>query len=201
MTANPTAARGRVRRVVTGHDETGKAIVISDDVAPFLHESTARPGFWSNDIWRTTESPARISARPEDPTPGPRRQLPHRNGSVIRVNHFPPDRQNLDPATIAREFEALGNRAASAAARGPVRHAMMHRTETIDYAVVLSGKIVMVLDDTEVELNAGDIVVQCGTNHAWSNRSDQPCTIVFILLDGAFDADLRALLEGSGTPA
>jgi len=201
MTANKTAAGGRVRRVVTGHDETGKAIVISDELAPFLHESAARPGFWSNDIWRTSESPARISARPEDPTPGPRRQLPHKNGSVIRVNHFPPDRANLDSAAIAREFEALGNRAASTATQGATRHAMMHRTETIDYAVVLSGEIVMLLDDAEVVLTAGDIVVQCGTNHAWSNRSNAPCTIAFILLDGTFDTNLRSLLETSPTPA
>ncbi|MBN9411467.1 MAG: cupin domain-containing protein [Burkholderiales bacterium] len=197
MTSDNTTTGGRVRRVVTGHDATGKAIVVSDGLAPFLHQSPARPGFWSNDIWRTQETPAPITAQADDPTPGPRRQLPHSNGSVIRVNHFPPDGGPLDAQAIAREFEALGNRAASTASQGPVRHAMMHRTETIDYAIVLSGEIVLVLDDSEVTLSAGDIVVQCGTNHAWSNRSSAPCTVAFILLDGTFDPQLRPLLDSS----
>jgi quercetin dioxygenase-like cupin family protein len=70
----------------------------------------------------------------------------------------------------------------------------MHRTETIDYAIVLSGQITMLLDDSEVELKAGDILVQCGTNHAWVNRSDQPCTVVFVLLDGVFDDKLKEMI-------
>ena len=67
----------------------------------------------------------------------------------------------------------------------------MHRTETIDYAIVLSGEITMVLDDRDVELKAGDIVIQCGTNHAWSNRSNAPCVVAFILIDGAFEPELK----------
>jgi uncharacterized cupin superfamily protein len=67
----------------------------------------------------------------------------------------------------------------------------MHRTETIDYAIVLSGEITMLLDDSEVLLKAGDILVQCGTNHAWANRSKEPCTVVFILLDGEYEDSLK----------
>ena len=63
----------------------------------------------------------------------------------------------------------------------------MHRTETVDYAVCLSGKIYLVLDDSEVLIKAGDTVVQRGTNHAWSNRSDQPCHMMFVLVDGTFE--------------
>jgi len=66
----------------------------------------------------------------------------------------------------------------------------MHRTETVDYAVVLSGEITMLLDHSEVELKAGDIVVQVGTNHAWSNRSGKPCRMLFVLIDGKFDPEL-----------
>jgi len=73
---------------------------------------------------------------------------------------------------------------------------MMHRTETIDYAIVLEGEIVMVLDKSDVLLKAGDVVVQCGTNHAWSNRSDKPCRVAFILIDGVFDPSLARILEG-----
>jgi quercetin dioxygenase-like cupin family protein len=74
---------------------------------------------------------------------------------------------------------------------------MMHRTETLDYAVVLEGSVTMVLDDQDVELSAGDVVIQCGTNHAWSNRSGKPCRMLYVLIDGSFDPVLAANL---GTP-
>ena len=64
----------------------------------------------------------------------------------------------------------------------------MHRTETIDYAICLEGEIWLVLDDSEVLMRAGDVCVQRGTNHAWSNRSDAPCFMCFVLIDGTFDA-------------
>ncbi len=185
-------AEGKVRRVVTGHDAAGRAVVISDGMAPFLHQSPGRPGFWSNDVWRTTATPAPITAVPAEPTLGPRRQLPDPMGSVIRINHFPPGDAPLDAETIRREFAGLGNPAASTHATAG-RHAMMHRTQTLDYAIVLSGEIVLVLDESEVVLRAGDVVVQCGTNHAWSNRSKEACTIAFILLDGKFDDSLQPL--------
>jgi len=70
----------------------------------------------------------------------------------------------------------------------------MHRTETIDYAIILAGEITMLLDDSEVVLRAGDILVQCGTNHAWSNRTNAPATVAFILIDGRYDPDLKASL-------
>ena len=68
--------------------------------------------------------------------------------------------------------------------RDKPRHPGMHRTRTIDYALILSGEIDMMLDDSEVHLKAGDVVVQRGTNHAWVNRGDQPCRVAFILIDG-----------------
>ena len=95
---------------------------------------------------------------------------------------------------LFRSFEGLGNAAASTHGKGG-RHPMMHRTETIDYAIVLSGEITMLLDDSEVLLKAGDVLVQVGTNHAWSNRSHKPCVIAFVLVDGEFDPALKASLE------
>ena len=67
----------------------------------------------------------------------------------------------------------------------------MHRTETIDYAIVLAGEITMLLDDEDVVLKAGDILVQCGTNHAWSNRSNEPAVVAFVLIDGQFEPGLK----------
>ena len=74
---------------------------------------------------------------------------------------------------------------------------MMHRTESIDYALILSGEITMLLDDEEVLLKTGDVVVQCGTNHAWSNRSNAPCLVAFILIDGRFDPQLETKFENA----
>lgn len=188
-----TVSEGKVRRVVTGHDADGAAIVVSDGLAPLLHESPGRPGFWSNDLWRTSRTPARIPAMAPEPTLGPRRQLPDAGGTVIRINHFPPESSAMDAAAISREFAALGNPAASTHGRS-ARHPMMHRTQTLDYALVLSGEITLVLDHSEVQLKAGDVVIQCGTNHAWSNRSGAGCSVAFILLDGEYEDDLPARL-------
>ena len=184
---------GKIRRVITGHDATGKAVVISDAPAPFLYESVSRPGFWSNDIWRTTAVPVPITAQAAEPTLGPRRQRPEPSGTVIRINHIPPYRP-LDAEAVRKEFAGLGNVSASTYAHGG-RHPMMHRTETVDYIIILSGEVFLVLDDSEVHLKAGDVIVQCGTNHAWSNRSNAPCVMAGILIDGQFEPSLAARLK------
>jgi quercetin dioxygenase-like cupin family protein len=97
----------------------------------------------------------------------------------------------MDAEAARRAFAVLGNEKASTFGKTG-RHPMMHRTETIDYAIVLKGEIVMLLDDDEVTLKAGDVLVQVGTNHAWVNRSNEVCEIAFILLDGEFDPSLAA---------
>ncbi len=188
------------RRVVTGHDENGKAIVIEDGPAPFVHLNPARPDYSSTDIWRTHATPAPIVHRAAEPTLGPRRQLPTRQGTVVRINVMPPDDETLDrmsPAQSQAFFASLGNAGGATFGKGG-RHPMMHRTETIDYAIVIDGEVTMLLDDSEVVLRAGDVLVQCGTNHAWVNRSGKPCTIAFVLVDGAFDETLQASLAQAG---
>lgn len=187
----------KVRRVVTGHNEAGEAVVLMDGPAPFLYQSAHRPGFWSNDIWRTTQMPVVIGSQPEEPTLGPRRQLPGARGSVLRINHIPPEGGTLTSDDIAAEFARMGNSSASTHAVSG-RHPMMHRTETLDYAIILSGEIYLVLDKVETLLRAGDVVVQCGTNHAWSNRSSAPCILAFILLDGEYEGGLAEKLDGPG---
>jgi len=187
-----------VRRVVTGHDQTGKAIVISDEPAPFAISNAQRPGYVSTDIWRTNATPAPITAKPDEPTLGPRRQLPEKNGTVIRINRVMPEgdeMRSMTPEQSKRIFAALGNEQASTFGKSG-RHPLMHRTETVDYEVILSGEIYCILDDSEVLLKTGDILVQSGTNHAWSNRSNGPCEIMFILIDGKYDADLGKTLKG-----
>jgi len=186
-----------IRRVVTGHDENGRAVVISDGAAPFVYVSKLQPDRFAVDIWRTHEMPAKIVANAPEPTEGPRRQMPTKNGTVLRINTIPPETEamrKMTPADSAHAFEALGNATATTHGKGG-RHPLMHRTESIDYALILSGEITMLLDDEEVLLKAGDVVVQCGTNHAWSNRSNAPCTVAFFLIDGKFDPQLGAKFE------
>ena len=191
-----------IRRVVTGHDDKGRAVVVSDGPAPSVHINKAEQDWFSVDIWRTHEMPAKIVTNKEEPTGGHRRQMPTANGTVLRINSFPPESEAvraMTPADSLRVFEGLGNPKAATHGKGG-RHPMMHRTESIDYALVLSGEITMLLDDGEVLLKAGDVVVQCGTNHAWSNRSKAPCLVAFILIDGTFDPKLEAKFETALAP-
>lgn len=184
--------QGRIRRVVTGHDENGKSIVVSDGFAPAIRTSPARPGHYSTEIWRTSGAPAPVGNEP-DPTTGPRQLKPPKHGTVIRVSEIPPESdavRNFDAAAAKSIFESMGQVDASTFQQG-APHPLMHRTETVDYAIVLSGELTLILDDSEVLLKAGDMVIQRGTNHSWSNRSDTSCIIAFILVDGKFEPGLQ----------
>lgn len=180
-----------VRRVVTGHDEGGRAIVVSDGAPPRRFDNLGQPGLVLTEVWATSSCPALIANDP-DPTSRPLSLAPDPLGSVIRVVDIPPDR-GADAALtheMADEvFHAIG--AGGARAADPAAHPGMHRTETIDYGLVLEGEIYLLLEGSEVKLQAGDIVVQRGTIHAWSNRSERPCRIAFVLLDGKYSPEIR----------
>jgi quercetin dioxygenase-like cupin family protein len=192
---------GGIRRVITGHDSSGKAIVIADSDAPAVRSNPLRPGHKSTDLWKTDGAPVILHAQMDDPTLGPRQIHPLPNGTVFRIAELQPEPleiRNLTPEKAREVFAASGNANASTFGRGG-RHPMMHRTETIDYAVVLEGEVTMLLDDEDVHLKAGDVVIQCGTNHAWSNRSDKPCKMLYVLIDAKFDAELKQRFgAGSG---
>ena len=186
--------QGRIRRVVTGHDESGKAIVLEDGLAPAVRTNPNRPGHISVDLWRTNASPVVVRPREDDPTGGPKVIHPSPNGTVFRISEIGPETEairNMDPDRAKSVFKDMGAENASTY-RKTQRHPFMHRTETVDYAVVLEGEIVMLLDDSEVHLKAGDVVIQRGTNHAWSNRSDKPARMLYVLVDGEFDTELKA---------
>jgi quercetin dioxygenase-like cupin family protein len=182
------AERGQIRRVVTGHDDQGKAVVISDGFAPTVRTNPLRPGHISVDLWRTGAAPVILKKDEPDPTLGPRQIHPGPMGTVFRISEVAPETdaiRNMTPEQAREAFRTQGSEAASTFGRGG-RHPLMHRTQTVDYAVVLDGEIYLVLDDTEVLLRTGDVVIQRGTNHAWSNRSDRPCVIAFSSHDGSF---------------
>jgi mannose-6-phosphate isomerase-like protein (cupin superfamily) len=133
-------------------------------------------------VWQTARDVV-VDAVEPDPTGGPHRLPPPDGGTVFRITEFPPDTMQSADAARAREiFAAMGGEHTLSPKRQQP-HALMHRTRSVDYAIVLEGEIVLVLDDSEVALRAGDVVVQRGTNHAWSNRSGAPCRMAFVLVD------------------
>ncbi len=164
------------RRVVTGHDAKGRAVVLIDGAAPNAKLRKAT-GLVSTLLWVTDESPAEVSGNADRAA----REIgvaPPPGGSVFRVVDFPPaaDFGAVDNAAMLREM-GIG------AGPSDARHASMHSTKSIDYAVVISGEIDMLLDDSEVHLKAGDVLVQRGTNHAWVNRGRENCRVAFALID------------------
>ena len=139
-----------LRRVVTGHDANGKAIVRIDDVG--AHVASGRPHMTRQLIWTTNDLPIHFA---EDSADKGAREIGTtiRNGSVFRVIEF-------EPGVAPRN----------------------HRTDSIDYAVVMSGEIDMEMDDTVVHLKAGDVLVQRGTIHNCVNKGTEPCVIAFVLI-------------------
>ena len=191
---------GFVRRVVTGHDVAGKAIVISDGFTPVVKTDPLRPGYRGTDIWKTAAMPVPITGSETDPTLGPRPLLPAPNGTTIRITELGPETEELRTLSadkVRAVFEGASAGSASTFKEG-ARHPLMHRTETIDYAVVLEGEITLVLDDQDVVLKTGDVVVQRGNNHSWSNRSGKVVRMLYVLIDGHFDSELKTLLDAQG---
>jgi mannose-6-phosphate isomerase-like protein (cupin superfamily) len=161
------------RRIVTGH-KSGKAVVLFDGPAPNRKLRQAS-GLVSTLVWVTDESPADISGTADRSA----REIgvpPPARGSIFRVVEFPPDRKEMSRDAVLKEM-GIG------AGQKESSHPGMHRTRSIDYAVVMDGEIDMILDDSEVHLAAGDVLVQQGTHHAWVNRGSQPCRIAFVLID------------------
>jgi mannose-6-phosphate isomerase-like protein (cupin superfamily) len=189
-----------VRRVVTGHDAEGRSIVVSDGMTPTLKTHPLRPGHRSTEIWRTSATPVPLPATENDPTwPGPGPIHPATRGTVFRIAEWGPESKEIremTPETAREIFRAMGNENASQHGRGG-RHPIMHRTETLDYAVILEGELTMILDEGEVVLKQGDVVIQRGTSHSWANRSDKPCKILFVLIDGVFDETLKQQFGGN----
>lgn len=175
-----------VRRIVTGHNEQGKAVIATDGAPPQVIELRAVPGTIFYEIWNTNASPAPID-NGDDPTNRPLQLHPTPQGSIIRIVDIPPDavQNQISEAGIAAGFAQIGA-AGATTHRSDSPHKLMHRTETIDYGILLAGEIWLVLDEGETMLSPGDIVIQRGTNHAWSNRTDEPARMLFILLDGKF---------------
>jgi mannose-6-phosphate isomerase-like protein (cupin superfamily) len=173
-----TADASDIRRVVVGLDANNKSVVMFDSQMPL---KSGEYGLNSTNLWVTNSYPLGFSFK-DDTSAIPVGVSPLDNGTKFRVVEFPP----LDAATEAKMgpgylMKAVG---AFAPARGvAVTHPLMHRTRSVDYAVVMSGEIDMMLDDSVVHLKPGDTIVQQATNHAWINRGTEICRVLFVLMD------------------
>jgi hypothetical protein len=173
-----------IRRVVTGHDSRGRSVIASDALSPHVMTLQGIASFGVTELWSTDSTPADNRSR-RDPCRVPVQLAPPKRGTVVRVVEFPPDKDWIKSADREKAFASMGKSGAQALAHdaSASRHPMMHRTRSIDYAIVLSGEIWALMDIGETKMKAGDILIQRGTNHAWSNRSRKPCLIAFVLID------------------
>jgi len=160
------------RRIVTGHDVEGRSIIVSDGPPAPLAE-----------YWVTDGAPADNST-PGDAANRPRKLEPPPNGSKFRFFIVEPEDPSIPAAQreemAARRFEAMG---ASHYRVDTRRHPAMHKTSTVDYIILLSGQVTMLLDKAEVDLKPFDVVIQRGTNHAWVNKGKEPALLVAVLID------------------
>ena len=184
-----------IHRVVTGHNAQGQAIVVSNGPLPTVVEIAAIPGTVFHEVWSTSGAPAPVD-NGADPTLGSLTLPPPKHGTRFRFVDIPPDTEEFLAHGAQRmkdAFSQIGDEAASTVkAQSP--HPLMHRTESVDYGVVIEGEMTLVLDQGEVLLKPGSVVVQRGTNHAWANRSGKPCRMLFVLVDGCYDPTIAQAL-------
>ena len=171
-----------VRRIVTGDDVNGVSRIVEDAPAKSIRTVPARPGYRAVDVWRTEDTPAGIFAR--DSVAEHKGILPPKGGSILRIIDFPPEPK--DPQELRRRIQATFHGIFQDADhdKREGKHPGMHRTATLDYAIVLEGEIWAVMDEGETLMRAGDVLIQRGTNHAWANRSSRTARIAFVLIDG-----------------
>jgi mannose-6-phosphate isomerase-like protein (cupin superfamily) len=169
-----------IRRVLTADDAGGESFIAEDGPSPAVRVVAERPGYRVTNIWRTGAAPSDVAA--PDSIAEHQGVSPPEGGTVLRIIDFPPEPK--DPQELQRMMQAtFGSmyRDAQHAPR-PGEHPGMHRTETVDYALVMEGEMVAIMDKQETVLRAGDVLIQRGTNHAWANRSGKPARIAFVLI-------------------
>jgi mannose-6-phosphate isomerase-like protein (cupin superfamily) len=172
-----TTAPPTVHRVVTTINKDGKSVALVDAALPLQSMRSPNP---AGEVWVTQAGPVDFNWT-EDRGKIKVGLQPPRNGTIFRIVDFVPMTEKIEKLPMDTMMKVAG---VDAPKRGlPPRHPMMHRTRTVDYAVIMSGEIDMMLDDSIVHLKAGDVVVQQATNHAWINHGKVPCRVAFILMD------------------
>ncbi|MGH7906588.1 MAG: cupin domain-containing protein [Candidatus Binataceae bacterium] len=169
----------QIRRIVTGVNAAGRSAIIIDGPAPDVIPFAGSPLAFSTLLWTTDRAPASNGGNADMAPAG--RMVPvapaHSGGTVFRIVEFAPDKTyDISKVNMAAHgAEVTADRTA--------KHYRFHRTNTVDYGIVLEGEIWAIFDEGEALLNPGDVVIQRGTYHSWANRSDQVCRMAFILID------------------
>ncbi|WP_207208116.1 cupin domain-containing protein [Salipiger sp. IMCC34102] len=163
---------------MTGEDAQGRSTILSDGPAPNHFMADYAPSFVQV-LWATGES----AAEGQEPAPAGHKFGFHSpKGSILRIVDFPPDDTYTRKDRLTDFLDTHGVRDENAP-----RHFWFHKTESLDYAICLSGEIHALLDEDETVMTAGDVLIQRATNQSWSNRSDAPCRMAFVLM--ALDED------------
>jgi hypothetical protein len=174
------------RRIVTGHDSQGRSVVISDGLAENLVPNPADPDRGHVNFWKTDRVPA-SNAGLSDPMAGPPAGLaPPKGGTLFRFFQIAPERNEagLSPEERDRRMAQMFEAAGAADARTSMGcHPSMHRTDTVDYIVLLKGEVTALLDIGEVRMQPFDVLIQRGTNHGWVNHGAEPALLVAVLVD------------------
>jgi mannose-6-phosphate isomerase-like protein (cupin superfamily) len=179
-----------MRRIVTGHSQDGKSIILKDGEPARVLTRDEAPGVVVTEVWATHGPIPALPAADNEPTIEGWAYWPEPGASIFRIVRFPPASEIAQASEagirVAPAWQECLAKARDQEVPDEYKGAAMHITDTVDYAIVLSGEIWMALDeDKEVLLKSGDCVVQNGTNHAWCNKSDEPCTIAFALIGAA----------------
>jgi mannose-6-phosphate isomerase-like protein (cupin superfamily) len=172
----------KIRRIVTGHDEQGNSVFVSDDYAPRAQSFASIPGQAMAQLWTTPANPV-LLAQEHDPTLDYASLIPPQGGTSITMFDFPPDTVMQNLVDGIKAFEEL-----SAALPGLIEtfepeNPGMHTTATIDYGIILEGEMWLELDNGQSRLvKAGEIVIQNGTRHAWRNKSERIARALFVMI-------------------
>jgi mannose-6-phosphate isomerase-like protein (cupin superfamily) len=172
----------KIRRIVTGHDEQGNSVFVSDDYAPRAQSFASIPGHAMAQLWATPANPVRLEQE-RDPTLDYSSLIPPQGGTSIAMFDFPPDSIMQNPVDGVRAYEELGAALPGLIESFEQENPGMHTTATIDYGIILEGEMWLELDNGQSRLvKAGDIVIQNGTRHAWRNKSDRIARALFVMI-------------------
>lgn len=166
------------RRIVIGQYPNGDIKLISDENANDVIVDPARPGYRSTKIWATLSTPANFNEKAEDESNSYQHSLiPPKSGSICRFVQIPPDNsyKKVTNEDVKSFYESMNSE--NLLNSQNTKHPYMHKKNSLDYVYVMSGSITLILDDEEIDLEAGDTVVNIAANHAWSNNSDSTCEL------------------------
>lgn len=182
----------KIRRIVTGHDEQGNAVFVSDDYAPRAQSFASIPGQAMAQLWTTPAQPTLLENE-RDPTLDHASLIPPQGGTSIAMFDFPPDTVMQNLVDGAQAFSELGAALPGLIESFEPENPGMHTTATIDYVIILQGEMWLELDNGQSRLvKTGDIVIQNGTRHAWRNKSERIARALFVMI-GASPAEKQAV--------